>query len=133
MKHLILTLLCLLCLAVPSLAQQTTISYQGLLASETGVPANGTYSITISFYSDESGTHALWQDTFETLVKNGQFNIDLGARLPLPNAAVFANPIWVGTRIGDNAELRPRTKLGSVPNAISAQTLGTDYLASLSL
>jgi hypothetical protein len=136
MKKSILFLSILSLFAITVRAQQSPIiSYQGVISDLGGKPADGgTYSITISFYSDESGTHPLWQDTFETAVQNGVFNIELGSRQPLPAASDMDRPIWVGTRIGNAAELRPLSKLGSVPkaiNSITAQKLSTDYVSSI--
>jgi hypothetical protein len=117
------------------------ISYQGAIANSAGMPADsGTYFITVSFYTDESGTQPLWQDTFGTFVKNGIFNIALGSSRPLPPPSDMDCPIWVGIRVSNMAESRPLNRLTAVPMAmnvadssITSAKMATDYVSSISV
>ncbi len=141
MKHVLLFLTILCCSAYGVRAQSQTISYQGTLANEAGMPVDsGTYSITVTFYSDENGAHPLWQDTYATEVRKGIFNIALGSNQALPKATDMDEPVWVGTRINGTAETRPLARLGTVPfamnvadHSITASKLATDYVSQVNL
>ncbi len=140
-ENAILFLVVLCCSALSVRAQSQTISYQGVLANASGGPVDsGTYSVTVTFYSDEGGQHPLWQDTYATEVRKGVFNIALGSNKPLPKATEMDGLIWVGTAINGTAETRPLARLGAVPfamnvadNSITANKLATDFVSSISV
>ena len=86
-----------------------TLNYQGKL-TETGVPVNGTRSITFSIYDSSSGGTALWTESFPALnVNNGIFSVVLGKSNPI-NIQVDKS-LWIGTKVGADAEISPRVEL----------------------
>ncbi len=109
-----------------AMAQQTAtapvvISYQGMLTSIDGKPVlDGEYQITVTFYDDEHGTNRVWQDTYQTMVQGGVFSLYLGSgKVPLPAPGQMDRALWVGTRISDNHETRPLTRLSATPYALN--------------
>lgn len=156
----IIKILCLLTLfSIKVSAQQESInsdnriiSYQGVLSNLNGAIINdGEYDLTISLYNSTDAIEPLWQETYTKSVHNGLFNIDLGAgRVPLPQSQVLEKIGWLGIRINDQQELRPRTRLGVSPKALSipdnsvstpklqnasvtSDKLNVDYISSLSI
>jgi len=64
----------------------------------------------------------LWQETQQVDVANGLFNVILGSSNPLN--LPFDKPYWLGSTIGTDTELQPRTPLTSSPYSLNAQTAG---------
>src|SRR5690242_17877483 len=98
------------------LAQNNTISYQGSLETN-GKTVQGTYTITTTLYADKAGTKPVWSDQYATYVNHGIFNLQLGSGdKVLPPS--LPSSLWLGVRIGEDAELRPYTPVSSVPSAL---------------
>ncbi len=131
MKHYsilsILAGLCLLTHTPTSLAQKTgetdvprTISYQGMLTSTDGAPlADGQQRVTVTLYADPAGTIPVWQETQNTTITDGIFNLYLGSTQPLPSSAELNRPLWVGTALNGELEMRPLTPLSASPYALN--------------
>lgn len=131
MKHYsilsILAGVCLLTHVSTSSAQQTgepdvprTISYQGMLTSADGVPLpDGNRTVTVALYGDEAGTQLLWQDGYQVTTHGGVFNLYLGSNRPLPSSSQMNRPLWVGTAIDGQQEMRPLTPLSASPYALN--------------
>lgn len=133
-------LLALLFLTRPTYGQSLLndlpiITYQGQLAQ--GAPVDGTHHFEVTFYSDVQGRSVLWRGEYQTLVKDGNFSLELGSGdFPLP-ASLGDKPLWLGLRIDDAPELRPLTRIGasalalSVPdNSITSAKLGDGAVTS---
>ena len=105
------------------------ISYQGRLTDSGANPVpDGNYEITFSLYDVEIGGLPIWAETLSTVgVQNGLFNVVLGATTPFggpaKNSAVSS--IWLGIKVGADAELSPRSQLLSVPFAFDADRADT--------
>lgn len=146
--RIFLTALLLACTAGISFAQQNnttttdvpqTISYQGLMTSSDGtVLPNGVYDITVTLYTNEAGTDAIWEQTYQTSVVNGVFNLYLGSgNAPLPGPQQMNRPLWVGTSVNGTDIMRPLTPLTSSPyalnlpdNAITTNKLADDAVTA---
>jgi len=80
--------------AVPSSINKNvpgTMNYQGRLVGSTGTPyADGTYTFDIRLFSAANGGTPLWGGTYSSYVKDGYFNVMLGAS---GGAAITANPL----------------------------------------
>src|SRR5207248_2779337 len=85
--------LCAILLAVLSVivssevsAQQTSgsfprlIGYQAALHNADGTVPDGRTSVTVRLYRDESGSRALWSDTFDATIERGILDLQLGSQ-----------------------------------------------------
>jgi len=97
-----------------------TIPYQGYLKDAAGTPVNGVVNITLNLYTVANGGTAIWTGTRTGMnVSKGLFKVDLGSVTPFP-VGVFATPVYLGVRVGTDAEMTPRTVLNSAPFALHA-------------
>src|ERR1035437_10313650 len=74
-----------------------TISYQGSLTGPDGqrVP-DGKTQIEVSLWTDANGEGTrVWHDSFETDVRGGIFNLQLGSQTPLPTSTEMDKPLWL--------------------------------------
>jgi hypothetical protein len=120
-----LTLFCIATLFAAGAACQAqvpkTISYQGVLVDAGGsaVP-DGNYSMTFTLYDAESGGTVLWTETQPTVaVSKGIFSAILGLFNPME--LPFAQPYWLGIRVGAGVELAPRIRLTSTAYSLRAE------------
>ncbi len=157
--HILLAVLMLCLVNSSGFAQQDvptdvpqTISYQGLLTASDGTAMpNGVYDITVMLFTNEAGTDAIWQQTYQTSVVNGVFNLYLGSgNVPLPGSQAMNRPLWIGTSVNGTDMMKPFTPLTSSPyalnlpdnavttnkladNAVTADKVGMDYIAGLEI
>jgi hypothetical protein len=102
-----------------------TIAYQGRLADANGNPLTGTYNMVFKLYDVAAGGSALWTETWSggnaIQVNNGLFNVLLGSITPVPAPVIEDNTtLWLGVKVGTDAEMTPRVQIGSVPYAIQS-------------
>lgn len=124
--------------ALPSASTSTTaalpgtITYQGhLMDVSTGEPvADGLYDMVFSIYDDPDPavTTPLWSQAFAgaqgVSVRGGQFSVGLGGGLdPFPIDLFNGQQLWLGVQVGTDSEMEPRTRLTSVPYALTAEEL----------
>jgi len=108
-------------------AQQLDVSGY-ILNSENKEITNGDYNIRFAIYS---GEQSVWQEEQTVAVRNGIFNAYLGSVNPLPSSLDFSQgEYFLGIKIGNDSEMKPRKKIGAVPAAINSRylqgkTLGT--------
>ena len=103
------------------------INFQGKLVNLNGTNVtDGTYSIVFSIYNVASGGVAIWTETqASTSVTNGIFQINLGSVTPLPGSVDFnTDNIYLGMKVGADAEMTPRIQFTSVPQAFNSEKLG---------
>ncbi len=114
-----------------------TMSYQGYLKDAEGMPVNETLQMTFAIYDVSTGGTALWSESQMVVVKNGIYNVILGADTPLDLAE--AAPYWLGVTVGTDDEMTPRQELTSAMyslfvNGISVHNgnvgIGIDHPAS---
>ena len=111
--------------------QQGTMSlmmnYQGrLLDPTTGDPKpDGTYTMTFRIYDVSTGGTALWSETKDVEVEGGVFNTILGDVTPLPQGIFTGQGLWLGVKVGADAETSPRQQLLPMPYAIYAENADT--------
>ncbi len=115
MNRLLLFFFLALCLAAGASAwaqAPSSISVQGL-ASDNGVPlADGTYSVELRLYEQESGGTAVNQQTASAEVRDGRFAVLMDGE-----DVSFDRPYWLGVTFPEveSAELSPRVPLSAVP------------------
>jgi hypothetical protein len=118
-------------IAKPSIAQSTQsfssgmLSYQGTLSDALGNPVTGSYDMTLRIYASASGSTFLWEESRSGMnavpVNNGLFDLMLGSLLPIPSSVWEQTELYLGVKIGSDAEMTPREKLAVVPSAAMAQ------------
>ena len=113
--------------AQTSAAINPQINFQGKLTNPDGTNVtDGTYSIVFSIYSVSSGGSAVWTETQSTVgVSSGIFQVALGSVTTLPGSVDFnSNSLYLGVKVGADAEMTPRVRLTAVPYAFNADSLG---------
>lgn len=102
--------------AGPEAAVDNVIPIQGYLTDSAGNPLNGDYSITASIYGVSSGGTALCTDTETVAVNNGLFTINVDN---CTSEKVDGRQLYLGIRVGTDAEMTPRRPIYPVPYAMS--------------
>lgn len=96
------------------------ISYQGVLADETGTPKpDGAYSFTFTFFNVPTGGTPVWVETKTLSVSKGLFSTMLGDETAFPDSVTFSKPYWLGISV-EGTDLEPRVQLGAVGYALRA-------------
>ena len=93
----------------------TGINYQGMLTDSGGNPLDGTYEMTFRLYEVPSGGTALDTDTHPVEVENGLFNTEID----FAQWYFDGRALWLGIKVGADAEMTPRQELRPVPYALS--------------
>ncbi|GMV40599.1 MAG: hypothetical protein AMXMBFR64_23150 [Myxococcales bacterium] len=95
-----------------------SVPFQGTLLASSGVPVDGTFSMTFAAYDAASGGNLLWATASPITVTatGGVFEAQLQ-----PPASLFvgAADVWIEGKVGTESPL-PRAKLGVVPYAVQA-------------
>ncbi len=110
-----------LLLASPDMAQAAppqTLSYQGVMTNSGGTPITGTQTVVFSLYSVASGGAASWTETKTVSVANGLFSVTLGDTTPI--TVPFSSPLYLGVKVGADAEMVPRQPLAASAYAFEA-------------
>ncbi|MDP4199674.1 MAG: hypothetical protein Q8922_03625 [Bacteroidota bacterium] len=95
-----------------------TISYQGVLATNKGVPLpDGQHILLAALYGTRTGKVVLYskQDTVTT--QNGMFSILLDS---IPQSVAFDRPMWLGLSIDGGNEIAERSPLTAAPYALNS-------------
>jgi hypothetical protein len=95
------------------------VNYQGKLTDADGNARTGTYSMTFTIYSDESGSNPVWSETHSVQVIDGLFNVLLGRDTALTPSTLNGDR-WLGVQVETDPEMRPLEPLVSVPYALLA-------------
>jgi hypothetical protein len=92
-----------------------SISYQGKLTDAAGTPLTGPYTVTFKLYDVASGGPALATDTHSVTATSGLFTTTIATN----PAVVDGRALWLGIKVGSDAEMTPRQALQPVPYAMS--------------
>lgn len=102
-------------------ASPVVIPYQGKLTDASGAVINGAQSIRFSLWNAAAAGVELWNETQATVaVANGLFNVDLGTASAIPTSIFTGNDLFLEIKVGADAAMTPRQRLGSVGYAIRA-------------
>jgi hypothetical protein len=94
------------------------INYQGMLTDHSGIPLDGSYSITFKIYNSSSDGLLRWQETQSGIaVDNGMFNVLLGSLNPI-DSLDFNEDYWLEVTV--DGETMPRLRFTSVGYAYRA-------------
>ena len=96
------------------------LQYQGRLTNpSTGQPVtDGTYAMTFNLYTDSAGS-VVWTETKNVSVANGQFSALIGDVTSLPQSLLNGQELWLGIKVGADAEMTPRQIILPVAYAMS--------------
>jgi hypothetical protein len=106
-------------LAPAAHASDAFVAYQGLLVDPVGGAIDGSHTVRITLYSNESGTPDLWRTTFDpVLFAQGYFRVELtgeddGSTPRDLDDVVGIQPLYVGVSIDGSADLQPLQQLGT--------------------
>ena len=95
---------------------------QGLLETQAGTPAEGSFDVVFRLYTAPEGGAALWSQTKSpVVVVNGRFDATIGDGVSPLQTGWFTGPgdLYLSTQFGNASEL-PAVALDSVPLAIAA-------------
>ena len=97
------------------------VYFSGRLGVESGAPVNASVIMTIALYDSESassGETPLFERVLRGVdIVNGRFNVSV----EIPIDILQVGDVYVGISLGQEPEMTPRFKLGSVPYAVLAQ------------
>lgn len=99
-----------------------TINYQGYLRNTNGTPVGVATNVTFSLYTSASGESALWTESRSVTPSNGIYSVQMGSVNPLPQNLFVNDSLWLGIKIGADAEMIPREQLIMVPFSFRSGT-----------
>jgi hypothetical protein len=97
-----------------------TVGYQGRLYDQNGNPISGTLSVVFSLYATASGGTAVWSETQSLAFADGYFTAQLGSVTAFPATTFNGTVLYLGVKVGTDAEMAPRASVASVPYALAA-------------
>jgi hypothetical protein len=110
------------------------LSQQGRLLNASDDPVTGTVSMVFSLYTTATGGTATWTETHNVTLDSGYFVVTLGDTTALTKALFTGNPLYLGIKVGSDAEMVPREELVSVPYAVVASdVIGDIHPTSVSV
>jgi hypothetical protein len=92
-----------------------SITYQGKMTDAAGHPLTGTYQAIFNLYGVPNSGVALDTDTHKIGVDNGLFT----TTLTFDSAYFDGRALWLGIRMGTDAEMTPRQEIRPVPYALN--------------
>jgi len=102
------------------------LSQQGRLLNSSDEPVTGTVAMVFSLYTAGTGGTANWTETHTVTLDSGYFVVTLGDTTALTKALFNGNPLYLGIKVGTDAEMTPREELVSVPYAVVASDVTGD-------
>ncbi len=112
-----------LLLATAAQAVPNLITYQGLLNDQNGVPVTGSVAFVFSIYTSSTGGTALWTESQTIAVSNGIFTAQLGSVTALPTSVFGTDVLYLGIKVGADAEMTPRQRITSSAYSHRAETI----------
>jgi hypothetical protein len=113
MKKLLCILTLVFILFVQMGLTQTPIAIKGVAIDSEGMPIpDGNKLISFAIYESRDGTTPIWTEQQEVPVEEGYFIARLGSVNDLELS--FEDALWLGMKIGDGEEMKPRMKLNKM-------------------
>jgi len=114
--------------SVDAISIPQILSYQGKLTDTLGVPVpDTTWSVRFRLYTQPSGGSHYWEETQVVRTNEGLFSVLLGSVTPIPSVPDAGN-LYLGMRVGSDAEMTPRLRIVSAAYAYKADS--ADYAAA---
>jgi hypothetical protein len=106
----------LLLVLVAGAAGPSRVNYQGVLTRIDGTPLDTLVFVQFFLFNNSVGGGSIWREEHRNvIVTDGNFSAQLGETTPLSPAILNHDSLWLGVQIGNNAEMTPRLRLGTVP------------------
>ncbi len=115
-----------------SAAINQQINFQGKITNPDGTNVtNGSYTLVFSIYTVPSAGSNVWTESKSLTVTDGIFRTSLGDTTALPGSVDFnSSALYLGVKVGADAEMTPRVRLTAAPYAFNSDTLdGIDSTA----
>ncbi len=96
------------------------LSHQGRLLDLDNNPIAGVQSLSFTLYDGPESNTLLWTETLNVVLDNGYYTVVLGQTESIPANIFTGATLYLGVRVGDDDELRPRLRITSVPYAVRA-------------
>lgn len=93
---------------------------QGVLSDSSNMPLSGDQTVQFTIYDAATGGNSLFAESHVLSLSNGTFTAQLGSVQTL-DLSIFRGDVYLGVKVGSDAEMTPRLKFGTVPFAAYAQ------------
>lgn len=104
-------------------ALPTQFVQEGYLTNQNGAPIHGQATLRLRLYAQPAGGAPLFEEIHQDAVLiNGYYAVSVGSINPIPDAIFQRTEVFLGLRVNDGDELRPRTAIMKVPAAMEADT-----------
>lgn len=97
-----------------------TLTQQGRLFDSSGAPLSSTIDIQFALYDLPAANTPIWVETHSVTFEDGYFSVILGDTKPIDSAVLNGSTRYLGVTVGNDAEMTPRSTVGSVPYAMMA-------------
>ncbi len=99
------------------------VNFQASLNEANGDPISGERSIRFSLYpaSDSDESAFVWRETQTVQVVDGLYVVQLGSVTTFQGGLFSAAELWLGVKVGTDAEQTPRIRTIAVPYALYSQ------------
>jgi hypothetical protein len=115
-----------------SAAMPSVLTQQGRLLDDAGAPVDADVSFVFAIYAGATGGTALWTETQTVTVDQGYFSARLGDVTALdPDLFDGSKTLYLGVKVGVDAEMTPRQAITSVPFALHSKD--ADHAATADL
>ena len=111
MKPLGISVLIVYLITSAAFAAPQKVNFQGKLTDAAGNPVNASVSMTFKIWDALTGGNALWTETQTVTVTNGIYNVLLGASNAIDTELTETKALWLGVKVGADAEMSPRVAL----------------------
>ena len=111
MKPLGISVLIVYLITSAAFAAPQKVNFQGKLTDAAGNPVNASVSMTFKIWDALTGGNALWTETQTVTVTNGIYNVLLGASNAIDTELTETEALWLGVKVGADAEMSPRVAL----------------------
>ncbi len=102
-------------------AAPMTIGHSARLVDSVGVPLQGTQTLHVRLFSQESGGSSVWTNTYTPTAEDGYVQVTLSGGTPTLDTSIFNSAqVWLELELGSAGPLSPRTQLASVPYAMQS-------------
>jgi len=97
-----------------------TITHQGRLYDDAGLPVSDTLDVEFALYSGPATGASLWSETHSITFDEGYFSVALGSLTPFSTTTFDGSLRYLGITVGADPEMAPRVTVASVPYALVA-------------
>jgi hypothetical protein len=122
----------LLPLVAPAALNEGVITYSGFLHKADATAETAPQTLVFTLYDAATLGNVLWTQTVNSgpLDSVGWFSVVLGASPSAFPPDGFLSQTWLGIKVGAEAEMTPRTKIGAAPHALSVDHAGVSGCAA---